>query len=505
MKRLCVLWAVCAYAQTPADMIAYWRFDDGSGAIAIDSASPGKYVKNVNTDQFYRDYGKYPGTITGAYWDSGQIHLGLHFKGADKVVTPPIPIGPAFSISAWVNPTAEAVNTKYAYLRIAETTYDTGLFLGFDMSGTKYKLIVSGGAGSTAGCPDAFGCVSGGKPVGDKWQLVTGTFDGTTAKLYQDGVLVAQDTAAGQALTLPLYIGEYVYYPAVGYGWRGGIDDVRLYPRAISAAEVAALYNQAAGSRMPALRIESMQCKESGFLGHDTRAVTCAMAAQNEAWRGTVQLKLSEDTATKTDVEIPPFNYAWPALLQRDGKWAITAVALYDQPGKPRRQLMGVDFYGTQSNAVWDSHAEGRPVLVGPLDYPCPRDEPCPSGLYPPPLAVTEMRCEIAAVDSGTQSVTCGIAANQARYGGTIRIHNNDGTTDDQRVTVDQPTLDNALTYWGVTGVATGPQPISSVEFISESPIANWTPAKTTPYPPTQYGRRHRSLLCRWFGWHCPK
>src|SRR5204862_7071417 len=119
--------------------------------------------------------------------------------------------------------------------------------------------------------------------------------------------------------------------------------------------------------------------------------------------------------------EEPLVNKCWPVPAPWDGAYAVTAVALYDRAGVPPRKLMGVDFYGQASNAVWDSHAEGRAILVGPLDAPCPAAEPCESGLYPPPLAVTEMRCEIQSVDSATQSVTCGIAANQARYGGVLR------------------------------------------------------------------------------------
>ena len=39
----CALACVAAsYAQTPVDMIGYWRFDDGSGNIASDSATAAK-------------------------------------------------------------------------------------------------------------------------------------------------------------------------------------------------------------------------------------------------------------------------------------------------------------------------------------------------------------------------------------------------------------------------------------------------------------------------------
>jgi hypothetical protein len=57
-----------------------------------------------------------------------------------------------------------------------------------------------------------------------------------------DGVLVASDTFAVPGSTnLPLYIGSYY---AGGYGWNGAEDEVRLYNRALTAAEVGNIFTQ---------------------------------------------------------------------------------------------------------------------------------------------------------------------------------------------------------------------------------------------------------------------
>jgi hypothetical protein len=153
------------------------------------------------------------------------------------VVTPNIAIGNAFSISVWVNP---AVTLQLAYSRIAETQYNGGLYLGTDVSGTKFQFIVNLGIGSTGFCGLVFGCVEGGV-ITAGWHLVTGTFDGATAQLYVDNVLVAHDTFTAPGNTdYPLYIGRY--YGAAGWGWNGVLDEVRLYNRALSSAEVNSLY-----------------------------------------------------------------------------------------------------------------------------------------------------------------------------------------------------------------------------------------------------------------------
>ena len=205
-----------------AGLIGYWNFDEGSGTIAHDTSGSG-----------------YNGTVNGATWTAGKINSALSFNGTtNDVVTPGIALGGTFSISAWVNP---AVIPEGAYVRIAETQYNGGLYLGTDTSGTKYQFIVNTGLGATGSCGSGFGCALGGT-VSSGWHLVTGTFDGTTAKLYVDNAVAGSDTfTAPSSTNYPLYIGRY--YGGNGYGWNGVIDEVRLYNRALTAAEVVAIYN----------------------------------------------------------------------------------------------------------------------------------------------------------------------------------------------------------------------------------------------------------------------
>ena len=509
--RVYYLWligAVAAYAQEPtAGLVAYWRMDDNSGSIATDSAFPEKPLPlNVATGYYKNSYGRYPATLTNTEWIGGQFAAALKFNGQAKGVTPPIPMGKAFSISAWVAPSSEAVSTPYAYLRIAETAYDTAWYLGTDMTGTKYKVIVNSGYGTSGGCSDAFGCASGGKPVAGKWQLVTATYDGSVARLYVDGVQVASDTATARETTnLPVNLGAYAYYPGAGYDWRGGIDDVRLYDRALSVAEVVALYNQAAGARLPPVQISAMNCKESTFLGHGTRALTCSMQSpNNDAWRGTLQARVDRPAEPNQ----PAFYASRPVEMRKDGNWAVTAIALYDRSGVAPPRVLGVDFYGAGVNGRYLHHTNCEPncpkIVYQALDYPCPRDTPCMSGLYPAPLVVSELRCEVASVDSTTRSVTCGIAGNTNYYGGTLTINFSDGTQDSQPVSVEQPYVDGTLSYWGVVGVATNSsQMITNVEFVSSGPIGNWTPEQKTPYPPPPGGKKTGGWFCKHLGWFC--
>ena len=72
------------------------------------------------------------------------------------------------------------------------------------------------------------------------WRHICGTNDGTTSRLYIDGVLDASATESVSSLQ-----------PTVTFGhWQGGtrylnglIDDVRIYNRALSPDEIKRLYN----------------------------------------------------------------------------------------------------------------------------------------------------------------------------------------------------------------------------------------------------------------------
>ena len=65
------------------------------------------------------------------------------------------------------------------------------------------------------------------------------TYDGANRRLYVNGVQVASDAKTGliQVTSNPLSIGGTAVY---GEYFTGRIDDVRVYSRALSAAEIQA-------------------------------------------------------------------------------------------------------------------------------------------------------------------------------------------------------------------------------------------------------------------------
>ncbi len=88
----------------------------------------------------------------------------------------------------------------------------------------------------------------GGRPEPGKWLHVVGTYDGQTARLYQDGRLIAEK--AGAAILArwsgPLHVGQYSGGPGAPFQVTGQIRGLRVYSRAMPPHDVAAAFKAAA-------------------------------------------------------------------------------------------------------------------------------------------------------------------------------------------------------------------------------------------------------------------
>ena len=82
----------------------------------------------------------------------------------------------------------------------------------------------------------------GGRPAAGKWIHVAATYDGQWARLYENGVQVAEQ--AGNFNPSPwagaMLVGQYSGQPAPDYQVTGRIAGVKLYHRALDISEIAA-------------------------------------------------------------------------------------------------------------------------------------------------------------------------------------------------------------------------------------------------------------------------
>lgn len=188
-----------------SSLVGLWTFDEGSGSVAYD------YSGNNAA-----------GTITNGTWTTGKIGGAILFSSTN-VSTPSLGIpsnGPG-TFAAWIDITTSATSKGSANY----------LFSNLYQHQANNFLYNNGGA-------DYFGVV----PTTNAWHHVTLTWIGNSATsiLYLDGVKYGVTV---QASTNVGSLGNVnIGGTAVGY-FSGLIDDVRIYNRALSAAEIQAMYN----------------------------------------------------------------------------------------------------------------------------------------------------------------------------------------------------------------------------------------------------------------------
>ena len=180
--------------------------------------------------------GSNDGTLeNGATFTPGEVRQGFSLNGTDQYIEVPdsaaLNITGPITIDAWINTNAntgqQSIVEKYA------------------SSGTNgYFLRVNGG-GLEAGVCQASSCgVSGGGNVTTgTFHHVAVVFDGASVKLYLDGVQVIGSTGAGSIAPTST--------STLNIGARGGsanffngiIDEVEIFNRALTGAEVLSIYN----------------------------------------------------------------------------------------------------------------------------------------------------------------------------------------------------------------------------------------------------------------------
>ena len=204
---------------------AHWALDEVNGTIAADSIDA---AGNLSV----------PGGSPQVAWIAGKYNDGLAFSGTQATTAKtPIDTSASYSAVAWVQlksltgfQAAVTVNgTKQAAFALDYTPQS-------NLSYTTYPSDSAGG-GTRIGSTTV--------PVIGTWYAVAATYNGTTHKMsfYLNGVL------QGTAMATKVFRGtggtEIGSMEAAGVGhyqwWFGGIDEVNLYQRELSSAEVAKL------------------------------------------------------------------------------------------------------------------------------------------------------------------------------------------------------------------------------------------------------------------------
>jgi hypothetical protein len=214
-------------------LVASYGLDEGSGTTVNDSST------NNNT-----------GTLTNATWTTGYYGNALQFSGATNSYvtindTSSLNLTTGLTLEAWVNPSS-LTNTGGNWCAAISKEHRNS---GNDIA---YALYAADGTGA----PPALHLLIGGKDVGlegfvviplNTWTFLTGTYDGSTMKLYVNGTLVASKSQTGTVTTTtdPLRIGG----DWSAEMFTGVIDNVRVYNRALASTDIQSDMNTAISAR----------------------------------------------------------------------------------------------------------------------------------------------------------------------------------------------------------------------------------------------------------------
>jgi hypothetical protein len=200
-------------------LVGYWKFDEGSGTQANDASG------NGNT-----------GTVNGATWTTGVFNNALDFNGTSDHVNAgqdaSLSITGPVSVSLWVYPRTN--NTDMVFMEGS----DQYIFWVQSNNEVRFADVHGNYVDSPAGILTL-----------NSWNHITAVFSGVTgnavttanAKIYLNGVSVGNQAGGtwGPVTTLPnpVFIGS-----GNGYNYfNGQVDEVRIYNRALNAAEVVML------------------------------------------------------------------------------------------------------------------------------------------------------------------------------------------------------------------------------------------------------------------------
>ncbi|MFM7604042.1 MAG: LamG-like jellyroll fold domain-containing protein [Prosthecobacter sp.] len=216
------------------DLILHYTFDEGGGTQVWDSAPTGNnHATTVPNAQWIGS-----GRFGGAWGPASTAGAMASFFPTNQTDLNFLPRGDPFTISVWVRTTFTAGGYRTIFGK------DEPVVSGYIQNrlwATNTMSTVQGGHGGQGSAQ-----ISTSPTLNNgQWHLLTLTnqnVSGTwvTRIYYDDGMLLTQfNTGPGTTASGLLRIGDT---SLGGNGWNGQIDDFRIYRRALSVAEISALY-----------------------------------------------------------------------------------------------------------------------------------------------------------------------------------------------------------------------------------------------------------------------
>lgn len=214
-------------------LIGYWKMDESSWTNDCATDSVTDYSGNSNEGDACPATTGPTGGATGKFGYAGD------FDGSDDYISIPSATAPTnLSVSMWVYVDDYTTVGSYPRLISKQGAFDLQMYTYSGAEGRlEWDIRIPAETDTQTTISDALQTGA--------WYYLTTTFDGESAKIFINGVEAASRTAVGSISSSnsnPIRIGSNL-----SQYFDGKIDDVRIYNRALSPAEIADLYNWAPG------------------------------------------------------------------------------------------------------------------------------------------------------------------------------------------------------------------------------------------------------------------
>jgi hypothetical protein len=287
-------------AETMPGLVAAFGFDEGSGEDVHDATGAGHDTVR-----------------TGQSWVTGKYGRALEFEDSFLEVAPShlLDLTTAMTVSMWVLPKAgePGEGTLLAKELQWETSYE--LYAGSWAGGPQWHLLGAEGWGHVE--------LGARLPV-TRWSHLAATYDGAWSRLYVDGQLAGETEFAGGAhiTDTPLRIGGM---SAERY-FRGRIDEIRIYSRALSASELVGVMSEPVNGGSTGDATGPVVSMTAPAQGSVAGMVGLAAEASDEGGVASVEF-LVDGEAYGPAVISEPYEASWHSRSATSGSHELSARA----------------------------------------------------------------------------------------------------------------------------------------------------------------------------------
>jgi Concanavalin A-like lectin/glucanases superfamily/Domain of unknown function (DUF1929)/Bacterial Ig domain/IPT/TIG domain/Kelch motif len=289
------------YVPPPRVLIGAYAFNEGSGATVADSSGNGNN-----------------GTVSNTTWSTaGKFGSALSFNGSSSWVTVNdannLDLTTGMTLEAWVNPAALGTIWRTTIMKEQSGGLVYSLYANTDTSRPSGHVFV-GSEQDTRGTTAL---------ALNSWTHLAVTYDGATLRLYINGTEVSSKPLSGSIHTSTgvLRIGGNSIW---GEYFSGLIDEIRIYNRALTTAEIQNDMNAPIGVSDTAPPTVSLTAPSNG--ASVSGAVTVSANATDNVGVAGVQFLLdgaplgAEDTTS-------PYSLSWNSATVANGAHTLSARA----------------------------------------------------------------------------------------------------------------------------------------------------------------------------------